>query len=627
MKPPNSWTFQNLDKYLAALGIIFSIILIVHLNIHIGRIIYVLTGFFILISCTTWLIIRKNTSLEFDVHRPYSINLVLASFFFILFTFSILSVHLRPNLYERPLIYFILISLMAGIVALEILFTPTKKHTNLILLQIIIIGLSLVWTQKSIFPSVVGIDPGWHRMFTLKILESAHIPSGYAYSNLPMMHLEILAVSLIADFTYKTSAILSVSFSQVLCDIFFVFLLGKFLFNNEKIGLLSGLLLSIGNFHIQFGWWTTPNTFASIFMLIIIYLLFKIKIDRPFIGTSLAIFFMISLVLTHTVTAAGMAVILLVVWIISKLYNKISNITSSKMITVYFKTVLFFSTFMLSWWTYASGSIKELAKLIKWGFNIDAFYQGPRILEYSMNTPFAEQLFNNMGFIIFFSVSIIGCFYMISKEGNIDTASIAFSGLTVLAIGFLSLITGKEVLNVRWWYFSQILLALPFAISLFLILNIIKKSAIKPILLSTLIVLLSFTMIMSSSANIDNHLFSQNTGVRFAFTDSEMSAALFFVQNSVGKISSDFDYSVNPSSSIFVNYYNMSYDRIISLDNPLYSGNFTHDGSIKIIRKEIVNRPFRLAGGLYRLHYNPNIVLLSSGFNRIYDSSTVIAYK
>jgi len=461
-------------------------------------------------------------------------------------------------------------------------------------------------------------------MFTLKILESSYIPDNYGYSKLPLMHLEIGITSLITTFNYKISAMFTVSFIHVLSDILFIFLIGRFLFN-EKVGLLSGLLLSIANHHVHFGVIATPNTFASVFILIIIYLLFKIKAHRVLIGMSLAIFVMVSLVLSHTVTTACMMVILFTNWITFEIY-KIFNKSHFSGTPITLTTVIFFSVLMFSWWTYGSGSIRTLAELIRWGFTIDVFYRGPRILEYFMSVPFTEQLFNNLGFVLFFAISLIGCFYMISKKGNLYTSSIAVSGVTTLAIGFFSLITGKEVLNIRWWYFSQILLALPVAIALFLLLNIIKKRGIKPVLLLTLTILFSFIMIMNPSANIDNHLFSPNTGVRFAFTKSEMIAASFFAQNSVGIISSDFDYGTNPSSSVFCNYYNVSYNRILSLDASLYNGAFVHDGSIKIIRKEIVDEPFRLAGGLYRLHYDPNIILSSSGFNKIYDSSAVTAY-
>ncbi|GAI01035.1 unnamed protein product, partial [marine sediment metagenome] len=62
-------------------------------------------------------------------------------------------------------------------------------------------------------------------------------------------------------------------------------------------------------------------------------------------------------------------------------------------------------------------------------------------------------------------------------------------------------------------------------------------------------------------------------------------------------------------------------------DNSLYTGNFKRDGSIKIIRREIIYRPFLLLWRIYRLDYDPNIVLTNSGFNKIYDSYGITAYR
>ena len=86
----------------------------------------------------------------------------------------------RQEVYVRPLGYFICISIMAGVVSLEILF---KKRNTLMLLQIILIGISLQLGQVLIFPNVVGVDPWYHQLYTSKILESGFIPGG-SYSKL-----------------------------------------------------------------------------------------------------------------------------------------------------------------------------------------------------------------------------------------------------------------------------------------------------------------------------------------------------------------------------------------------------------------------------------------------------------
>ena len=130
---------------------------------------------------------------------------------------------------------------------------------------------------------------------------------------------------------------------------------------------------------------------------------------------------------------------------------------------------------------------------------------------------------------------------------------------------------------------------------------------------------------MSPTANIDNPIFSPNTGVRYAITSSEIQTAAFFAENSEGNISSDYDFFTNPSSSIPMNYYNVEENSILSLDNSLYTGNFDHNGFI-IIRDQIVNNPFRLLGQRYKINYDPKENLYDQDFSKIYDSNSASGF-
>jgi len=607
---------QKLDKFIAILGTLFSVILIFYLPISIGSLMYLFPGVLSFVSCTVWLLIRDKASLDCNFRELPCINLTLSFIFFILLTFNVLSVYFRPNLYERPLIYFILTSLMAGIVGLEIIFSKeTQKY--LILSQIVIIGLSVSWSQLLIFPSLLGVDPWWHRMFTLKIMDLSHIPEGYSYSKLPVFHLAIATTSLVTGLNYKFAAMLSVSLVQIICNTLFLFLLGKFLFN-QKVGLLASLMVIIANHHIYMSYWSIPTSLAAVFIPIVLYLLWKVRRDKPLHATILSIFFMGILILTHTVTAMCMAIILFVCWAVFNLYNTLYSKTE---IPISLTISLLFTVAMFGWWTYASGHITTLANLIKWGFSIDYFVYAPKeILKYLATVPIPERIFNNVGMFLFFSLSFVGIFYMISKKGNSFSFAAALAGFTPLALGFFSLITGHSIIEHRWWYFSQILLAIPLAVATILIgMWQGKNSRFVSIFSFVFVVPLTFLMIMSPPANVDNHIFSPNSGVRYAYTESEMDAASFFAQNSVETISADWDYC-----DVLSYYYHRS--RVRPLCNSLYKQSFPHDGAIKVIRKEIVNKPFRISGGLYRLDYDPNTVLSNTGFNRIYDCSTVTGY-
>jgi len=584
--------------------------------------------------CTGYLIIRRFfypsliPSLD-DLRYNTRFYITLNVLFFLLLSYSIISIYLRPDPYLRPLGYFISTALMATIVANEILFlSPQKSRICFALCKIIIMGLSLTYSQILIFPNVVGNDPWAHQSFTLKILNNGHIPEDFGYSKLPLMHLMIGMTSIITNLGYNMASMFSISSLQVVCDALFVFLLGKFLIST-KVGLLAALLLEVANYHILFGYETMPNTMAAILIMPIIFILLKLRKDKPFISTLLDMFLMGTLILTHTVTAMCFAIILFLFWVSSEIYTKLFH-REIDLSTITFDSVTLticalFSIVMLAYWSYISGHILTLANLIKLGFYNPLLNWGYQSLSY---IPSWEEIFTNVGMLLFFSLSFIGCFYMISKEfRNKNRLAITSGGIVILFLAFFPIIIGKSIIMTRWCYFSQILLVIPLSLSLFLLNGIFKHKLIKGFLMSISVFTLSFLLIMSPVANIDNHLFFPNSGYRRAFTESEIIGASFFTRNSIDKISSDFLYISCKSSSIFANYYNVSYDRIISLDNSLYNENFTRDGSIKIIRREIVERSFCLARGIYRLDYDPNILLTNSGFNKIYDSFAITAYQ
>jgi len=609
--------FEDLDKKLAILGVMFSIILAIYLAMSVECIIYVLTAVLTLISCSTWLLIREKASLKFDSYQSNSIILVLFSIFFFLFAFSVLSIQFRMNLYERPLIYFILTSLMGGIVALEIIFSQ-ENHNYFILFQTIVIGLSVAWSQLLIFPSLLGVDPWWHQMFTTKIMETHYIPDSYSYSKLPIFHLAIASTSLITGLNYKFATMLSVSLAQIICNALFLFLLGKFLFN-QKVGLLASLMVIIANHHIFMSYWSIPNSLAAVFIPIVLYLLWKVRRDKPLHATVLSILFMGILILTHTVTAMCMAIILFVCWAASNLYNILYSKTE---IPVSLTISLLFTVAMFGWWTYASGHITTLANLIKWGFSIDYFVHTPKeILKYAATVPVPEQIFNNVAMFLFFSLSFVGIFYMISKKGNSFSFAAALAGFILLALGFFSLITGHSIIEHRWWYFSQILLAIPLAVAIILIGKWKGRSSrFVSIFSFVFVVSLTFLMIMSPPANVDNHIFSPNTGVRYALTESEMQAIKITSEVWNGTLGADRYYS---SNSMWWMGYNTK-----PIDDCLYKKDFKECRSMLVlIRSEIINKPFKLFQSTYRLDYDPRIILEEEiEYSKIYENGQVSGY-
>lgn len=616
-----SLIFDEFDKFCATLGILLSTLFITYTTAFVSQpVIYYLTGFFSLLACIIWLLIRKNPSINLVQTQSHSLYLMLLSIFFIFFTFSVLSFHFRPNLYERPLIYFILISLIVGVVGLELFFKDVNN--SLVLFQILLIGVSIAWSQLLLFPGLVGVDPWGHQAITLKTLNLHSIPDNSGYSKLPMFHLFIASTSLITGLNYKFASMMSVSLLQILCVALLIFSFCVFFFNNYQVGLLASLSIIICNNQILMSYWSIPNGFGALFILYILYCFLKLKKDS-YIVSIIILIFMICLILTHTIASLFMAIVSFAYWFGSKLYPLLYSLKEDA-ISLEASTSLTFSilfiVLMFSWWTFVSKDINTISELLKWGFKVDYFGLVPQDLlsKNLLMISVSEQVFNNLATYSFFALSLLGCFYMISKRyGKCNTFCFTLFGLTPLFLIFFTLMTQHSILEQRWLYFTQLFLSIPFAVSLSLMVNFLKSNYLKSGLLFFIITSISFLMIMSPLANVDNHVFSPNTSMTFSHTMSELQAAKTTSTIWNGTIKTDAYYSGTQ-------HYNYKFK---PFSDEIYHKNILSlQKSMVLIRESIIGKPLKLFSSMVILDYNPKDFLNNLHFSKMYNCGSVEGY-
>jgi hypothetical protein len=132
---------------------------------------------------------------------------------------------------------------------------------------------------------------------------------------------------------------------------------------------------------------------------------------------------------------------------------------------------------------------------------------------------------------------------------------------------------------------------------------------------------------MSPQGNNDNHTLTPTLGeISNYYTQSEMSGSDFFAKNSIGVLSSDDTYAFNPSSSIFENIYGINRERLNMLDLEMSSGEFIHDGSIKILRSRQITNLQRTGEFSSTIRPDLNTYMAKSGFDKIYDNSVMTGY-
>ncbi len=127
-------------------------------------------------------------------------------------------------------------------------------------------------------------------------------------------------------------------------------------------------------------------------------------------------------------------------------------------------------------------------------------------------------------------------------------------------------------------------------------------------------------MIMSSFANIDNHIFAPNKGIRFAFTESEL--------RSFDTVSGMWDGKIGADNLVTLPFFHRFEGDIIHIGESLFTGDFRdHHEMLVIIREEIVERPFQVdLAGMIRLDHDPRTLLIEQGFSLIYDSGSVTGF-
>jgi len=612
----NSFFLHDLDKTLAVVGIIPSVLMAIQ-GIMSGRVLYLIVGGLIFISCLLWLAIRRSHTFEFHFPESRTLTSCYMICFFGLYTLSILSVYLRSNIYERPLLYFILTALMAGMIACEAI-TSDRRHAPLILIQILLLGVSIAWSQLLIFPSLLGVDPWYHSALTSRIINESIIPEGYAYSKLPIFHLMIAATSLITSFPYKLATMVSVSLGQIICNTVFVFLIANRLFKTHRVGLLAALMVVIANYHINMSYWSVPNAFAAAFIPVALYLFFfRFRGRSRSLSAVLWIVVLTTIILTHTISAMCMAVLLFVTWgalTTYHIYHPQAGNHASLLAPVGFTAAAF------AWWTYASGSIKPLGKLLDWGFSVDVFVKTPaEFRDFAVVVPLGEQAFYNIGMYLFFAFSFIGIFYMISRRGSSSSFAIAWLGVTPVAITFFAIISGRSVIEHRWWYFAQILLSIALAVAIYTVgMWKSKKSLHLYSFVFGFVVVLCFLMIMSPQANVDNHIFSPNSSTRDTLTESELKSIMTLTDKWDGAIKSDYYLAGHPT---------IQYPQISAFCEEICSDDYLAlENYMVFVREIIIGKPFKLFSNNYILEYDLNVKLDRLGFSRIYDSSSGSSY-
>lgn len=547
-------------------------------------------------SCLSYLYLKRKCS-----HNPFSetvshgasTTFVLTNISFAaLFAYSVYLV--LASLYERPLLYFISVSLMSAIIAIETLILPERKNSFLIygtLSKILLLASSVTWSSLFLFPSMVGYDSFFHVNFINKILESGFIPRGGMYSSpdfgsysaFPLFHVETAVLRLVSSISsLKEVLFISIGLFEA-ASLLFVFLVCRSLLNS-KMGLLATLMLGLSDYHISLGTMLIPTSLGLGFFAAIIYLLLNLKEKWE---KYILIFLSFSaVILAHTITSFILLVALTSMFLGERFYFLVLKGRKPHYPRVAWRyLVLLFSVALVSYWIYTSEFFGRAIEKLYLIFS-HAQISG---LQYAPSYTLPQYEMNSMGMYILYWLAGIGLLTWLFQrnKGQLRFMLIA-TALALLMFPYGSLAIGsREIVPERWFAFIYIPLAMLAAQGLSRIVRPFRATSSKYAFTVVIISILSFFMISSSVGNIDNPLFAKGAAIRFAFTESEISGAVTFNSLYNGTVTTDKDYGVT--------YFNYTLDReFTNLDAEAVGGTNPVQGMI-FMRTWTYNNPVEIS--------------------------------
>ena len=618
------------DVPLSSVGALVMGGLAVFLLVQGYSVLYVVALVFGLFSCLSYRVIKNR----WVVLKSYSTWFLDIACWGTLIGCAVVYIN-RPEQYSRPLLFFGLLGISAGVIAVKILIQRSTVKDKLTLLEIVGVGLMATLSISFMYPSLIGMDPWWHMQQTMRIVNEGQVD----LHSLPVMYLIVAGVIKVTGWTYRLATIISIAVPVVIANVYLVYLLGKRI-QGRKVGLLASLLVAFAGWNVFFIIWTIPNTLAVPFVLGVMILTVKWMQGgiRTWVYALTLIPLVCVLVYTHPIATVWVCMFILLmlgVMVVKQLLKRNIKTIQWGGVTVGLLTIVV----VIVLWN-DLGYIAQLANLASYEFSPEALgltspiTMGVEPIIIATTTPplvdnpstemlasasIGESLWNVSGMFIYFMVALAGVWVFLSRKSSASGVLVVLFGLVALGAGFLPMLMGMSLLEHRWWLMAEVVLSLPLA---WVFIRLGSGRMISTVITGVAVGLLCFMNLLGLPANMDNTDISQNQLARYSFTIGELEALRYITAEYPGTIGVDEFYALASNTEGLVTDKG---ERILNISPALLSGGQINT-DVVIIRDEVRSGLLAFGGGtVHRLNYDPIEALESQGYKIIYENEDVIA--
>jgi hypothetical protein len=616
---------ENLDTVACISGIVFGILItslyLVSKTIHL-----LMLGLALIFASLVYLLIKNRKEIS-GIPIKSSIKIIFEIIFFFLFSMSLWILYSDEG---RPFLYFVLISLCTGFLALSIFNIKTKIDTSIQIVKIFLVSLNIKYSIFLFFGGA-GVDYWTHLRMNSILAQEGFIDILFGKEQFfPLMHIQTAVHQIIISTPIKEATNFAIIFPLVISSIC-VFLVTREIFD-EKIGLLAMLIMNIADYHTYWGSTPQTTTFGICIFLFLIFVIFQMAISNQnwIIWGIILIIFFVSLILTHAVSSFILLITITGLFIGSYAYKKFYNNNAAVFPPILF--LFIYGIILLEYWfiaIYNEISGKSFLETIVLTLNYyltehAEFLNRPESIAQYITTlpPFIERAANMVGLTLLMFLAAIGCLFWLSKNyRNRFTFSMLTCTILLLSITFGFPLFGiRNILPIRWFAFMYFFISIMAACAVLIVLTKMSKQRLKHFILLVSIASLTFFMTTSTISNLDSPLWLKESTISTTYTFQELKGAETMTRYSE-RVISDSRYG----SSVVQQYYLYS----------LYSKDLSDsDGDIFIWRNYMNDRPIRMFMNI-KGYYKPveNNVILGPKFHKelekmqkIYDNNDVKGY-
>lgn len=517
---------QNIDIIFGIMGfglgvLIISLYYLVNLNQKD-------IGVAILSSCLIYIFFKKKFKNEVSISSGKDrLKTVLNLLFYIIFMICILIFSM--NLYYRPISYFILICILAGIIASEILYVREGDRVSSILLQIFLLSILIRVGIFYNFPSLMGYDAYLHASMARVITNTGFVAPfqiSQKYFYYPLAHIFIAITQIMGKTDIKDAIFYSIGLANIFITAC-IYLIGKKL-EGPQMGLLAALLINLNNYNIVTGITNiTPGSLVLCYLIFIVYTIFSEKQEVKYTGLILLIG--ILAILTHQLTTFVVLLALISIYAGKYLHNHLYK--NSILKTTGSNYILFLLVSMQTYWTftYVRGDISFFEMILKPLVGVlqggTAYSSDELIVGTLTNQSTLETLILHICYLALPFFAIGGVLAWFSREDikkiNKFSAALVVIILYGLAYG-IPLLGMRNLLTSRWFPLISVFLVLVAASYMLKLVSLFDIIKAKIPAIFIIVLLFSFVMVETPGINKDNPIVAKDSTVRNQFKNIEI---------------------------------------------------------------------------------------------------------